>query len=164
MNDEINEILKKLKDDDWYEKLDLTEEKWIELRWEETHLLLDYITNLQQEIETRQYDINNLTYQLAKEKSRIDKAVEYIENSPLYETTYDYNMEEELEIQNVSDETASNKLLNILNGRSDVKKHINKYGDKYKVYLKDKTIIISFIGEQLEEIFKEYNVKYEKVE
>ena len=119
MNDEINEILKKLKDDDWYEKLDLTEEKWIELRWEETHLLLDYITNLQQEIETRQYDINNLTYQLAKEKSRREKAVEYIENSPLYETTYDYNMEEELEIQNVSDETASNKLLNILNGRSD---------------------------------------------
>lgn len=53
-------------------------------------------------------------------KSRIEKAVKYIENTPLYETTYDYNMEEELEIQNVSDETASNKLLEILNGRSDV--------------------------------------------
>lgn len=47
---------------------------------------------------------------------------------------------------------------------SDLQKHINNYGDKYKVYLKDKTIIISFIGEQLEEIFKEYNVKYEKME
>lgn len=47
---------------------------------------------------------------------------------------------------------------------SDLKNHINNYGDKYKVYLKDKTIIISFIGGQLEEIFKEYNVKYEKVE
>lgn len=49
-------------------------------------------------------------------QQRIEKAVEYIENTPLYETTYDYNMEEELEIQNVSDETASNKLLNILRG------------------------------------------------
>ena len=47
---------------------------------------------------------------------RIEKAVEYIENTPLYETTYDYNMEEELELQNVSDETASNDLLNILKG------------------------------------------------
>ena len=39
------------------------------------------------------------------------------QNTPLYETTYDYNIEEELEIQNVSDETASNKLLDILNGK-----------------------------------------------
>lgn len=46
---------------------------------------------------------------------------------------------------------------------SDEIKHINKYGDKYKVYLKDKILIVSFIGKQLEEIFKEYNVKYEKV-
>ena len=52
-------------------------------------------------------------------KSRCEKAAEYINNNPLYETTYDYNVEEELEIQNVSDETASNDLLNILNGRSD---------------------------------------------
>ena len=38
---------------------------------------VDHITNLQEEKETRQYDINNLTYQLAKEKSKIDKAIEY---------------------------------------------------------------------------------------
>ena len=49
MNDEIKEILDKLKDDNWYDELDLTGEMWIELRWKETHLLLDYITNLQQD-------------------------------------------------------------------------------------------------------------------
>ena len=96
-------------------------------------ILLDYITNLQQENERLKEDnkeeikinymfvskCDSLNVQLQDYKSRIEKAVEYIENTPLYETTYDYNMEEELEIQNVSDETASNKLLNILNGRSD---------------------------------------------
>ena len=38
------------------------------------------------------------------------------------------------------------------------------YGDEYKVYLKDgKMILLWFIGGQLEKIFKDYNVKYEKV-
>ena len=46
----------------------------------------------------------------------------------------------------------------------DLEKHIHVYGNRYKVYLKDKIITIDFIGKQLEEIFKEYNVKYEKVE
>ena len=62
-------------------------------------------------------DYQDMEQKLEDYKTRIEKAVEYIENTPLYETTYDYNMEEELEIQNVSDETASNKLLNILNGK-----------------------------------------------
>jgi len=48
---EIKEIIDKLKDGNWYDELDLTGEIWIELRWKETHLLLDYITNLQQENE-----------------------------------------------------------------------------------------------------------------
>jgi hypothetical protein len=56
---------------------------------------------------------------IEKANKKIDKAIEYIENTPLYETTYDYNMEEELEIQNVSDETASNDLLNILRGNDE---------------------------------------------
>lgn len=47
MNNEIKEILDKLKDGNWYDELDLTGTMWIELKWEETHLLLDYITNLQ---------------------------------------------------------------------------------------------------------------------
>ena len=51
MNKEIKEILDKLKDDSWYDKLDLTGDKWIELKQTETKSLLYYITNLQQEIE-----------------------------------------------------------------------------------------------------------------
>ena len=70
-------------------------------------------------VRKQERELEKLKKELKDYKSRIEKAVEYIENTPLYETTYDYNMEEELEIQNVSDETASNKLLNILNGRSD---------------------------------------------
>ena len=66
-----------------------------------------------------EYDKETLRDMVDELQERIEKAVKYIENTPLYETTYDYNMEEELEIQIVSDETASNKLLNILNGRSD---------------------------------------------
>lgn len=47
MNDEIKEILDKLKDDDWYDELDLTGDKWIELKQTETKQILDYIANLQ---------------------------------------------------------------------------------------------------------------------
>lgn len=88
-------------------------------------LLLDYITNLEQKYQDAiNQSIEDHKYASKKEdealdyKSRIEKANEFIKNTPLYEITYDYNMEDELEIQNVSDETASNKLLNILNGRS----------------------------------------------
>ena len=49
MKDEIKEILDKLKDDDWYDELDLTGDKWIELKQTETKQILDYITNLQQD-------------------------------------------------------------------------------------------------------------------
>ena len=44
--------------------------------------LLDYITNLQQENEIRQQDINNLTYQLAKMKAENERLKE--ENTKLY--------------------------------------------------------------------------------
>ena len=47
-------------------------------------------------------------------QQRIDKAIEYIENTPLYTETYDYNTEDNLELQYVSDEKAYNDLLNIL--------------------------------------------------
>ena len=46
-NKEIEEILDKLKDKDWYEELDLTGTKWIELKQEETNLLLSYIEQLE---------------------------------------------------------------------------------------------------------------------
>ena len=54
MNDEIKEILDKLKNDDWNDELDLTGDKWIELKQTETKQILDCITNLQQENKTLQ--------------------------------------------------------------------------------------------------------------
>ena len=117
MNDVIKEIL------EFKENADLKK-----LSCDEIAILKDYITNLQQENErlTRtvvDYDetLLRVENEYEKLKARIDKAIEYIENTPLYETTYDYNMEEELEIQSVSDETASNNLLNILRGKDNGK-------------------------------------------
>lgn len=46
-NKEIEELLDKLKDKDWYDELDLTGTKWIELKQEETNLLLSYIEQLE---------------------------------------------------------------------------------------------------------------------
>lgn len=125
MNDEIKEIIKKLKDDGWYEELDLTGEMWIELRWKETHLLLDYITNLQQENErlketnvycnrtdcvgrikdSKKYDS---VYQEKEDyKSRIEKAVEYIKHKWFVEGQQRNNYK------------FDNDVIDILNGRSD---------------------------------------------
>lgn len=140
MNDEIKEIDRIIIN--VKRKLQFSpDRRFVELfNKEDIQQLLDYITNLQEENERLKELVNPKTQifidtqdmeerygeELYKEylekqvkdyKSRIEKAVEYIENTPLYETTYDYNMEEELEIQNVSDETASNKLLDILNGK-----------------------------------------------
>ena len=52
------------------------------------------------------------------EKAKNDKAIKYIENTPLYTETYDYNMEDNLELNYVSDEKAHNDLLNILRGEN----------------------------------------------
>ena len=49
-------------------------------------------------------------------KKRCQLAIEYIENNSLYEIIYDYNVDDEQELQYVSDETATNGLLNILKG------------------------------------------------
>lgn len=59
MREEIKEILDKLKDDEWYEELDLTGDKWIELKQTETNKILDYITNLQQENEDLKNRLEN---------------------------------------------------------------------------------------------------------
>lgn len=67
MNDEIKEILDKLKDNNWYEELDLTGTKWIELQQEETNQLLNYITNLQEENEHLRTQVNtykNIVYKI----------------------------------------------------------------------------------------------------
>ena len=136
MKDEIKEILDKLKDKDWYEELDLTGDKWIELKQTETKQILDYITNLQEENEEIKMtnlaladditknkiikqevlteccgisigEIPMLKIQNDEYKQRIDKAIEYIE-SYLDNTGW-------LEIGSQDVEV----LINLLQGKSD---------------------------------------------
>ena len=51
-----------------------------------------------------------------KYKEVIDKAIEYIENNPLYEEEYDYDYEENSYLSGIDDETAKKDLLKILRG------------------------------------------------
>lgn len=74
---------------------------------EELRKSLDFVN---EERERLQYDIDNLTYQLAKEKSKIKKALECLAN--------------EFKTENICGEQISliksrNKLIDILNGRSN---------------------------------------------
>ena len=91
MNNEIKEILGILRRCTYGSEVYLIKEHG-------ATLLLDYITNLQHTKEYLCEVLHEQDLELQDYKSRIEKAVEYIENTPLYETTYDYNMEEELEI------------------------------------------------------------------
>lgn len=50
-------------------------------------------------------------------KSRIEKAVEYIENNNLYDEILDYDYEENPYVSYTTDEYVKDKLLNILNGK-----------------------------------------------
>lgn len=47
-------------------------------------------------------------------QQKINKAIEYIENNPLYEEEYDYDYEENSYLSGVSDEIAKKDILNIL--------------------------------------------------
>ena len=73
MGNEIKEILNKLKDANWYNELDLTGTMWIELTWEETHLLLNYITNLEQKNERLTQGVALLTNKIIDMKREIGK-------------------------------------------------------------------------------------------
>lgn len=59
-----------------------------------------------EELERKNKRLNNI----------INNAIEYINNNSLYEEIYDYNTDDEQELQYVSDETATNDLLNLLQG------------------------------------------------
>lgn len=72
MNKEIEEILDKLKDKDWYEELDLTGTKWIELK-----LLLSYIEQLEKKVELGEH-YKHLYSEVKKQK---DDVVEYIKSN-----------------------------------------------------------------------------------
>lgn len=85
MNNEIQEILDKLKDNKWYNILDLTDDKWIDLKQIETNQILDYITSLEQEIaRLKEQSYINIkrnieAYKIVEDyESRIEKAVKYI--------------------------------------------------------------------------------------
>lgn len=104
MNDELKEILHYLKIENGHCSS--------ELSYEETRLLLDYITNLQQENQDLSrvcelYGKSLYNAELTDYKSRIEKAVEYIKEDMYSEPNELYGLID------------GEHLLNILNGRSD---------------------------------------------
>lgn len=88
MNEEIKEILDKLKDVNWYDELDLTRTMWIELTWKETHLLLDYITNLQKKYENAVEDYELEKYKNIKALSWTNRVIEIIKQQPSEDDTW----------------------------------------------------------------------------
>lgn len=91
MNDEIKEILDRLDFEEW--EVDLYK---VPITWCELYDIRDYITNLQQENEelkknqryykngvfSLEYDKETLSDMVDDYKSRVEKAVEYINNNP----------------------------------------------------------------------------------
>lgn len=65
--------------------------------------------------ENSEKSFRNCLNKLTDYKSRIDKAIEYIESHSLYEEEYDYDYEENSYLSGISDEVAKKDLLNILN-------------------------------------------------
>jgi len=120
MNDDIKEILRTLKAKSTIYEYCLKENISYNDESYEAHLLLDYITNLQQEnekniemlndiIKEQDGKLTNLQQEKEDYKSRCEKAVEYIN---YYGTTPEEN----------DDTTCRHilkSLLNTLNGRSD---------------------------------------------
>lgn len=66
--------------------------------------------------ELLQIDQVDLILKYLYQEQRINKAIEYIENNLLYEEIYDYDLEDIQELKSVSDEKATNELLDILKG------------------------------------------------
>lgn len=130
MNDEIKEILDFIKD-----YIDRCSNSKLDCRFEykDIKLLLDYITNLQQENERLKGAIEvvkNTNKLLIQQKARIqddldmldkriDKAIEYI-NKYLYKW-YDLNGEEYIEPRQFEKDVDASVLLNILQNGGDDK-------------------------------------------
>ena len=114
MTNEIKELIDKLKDNDWYEVLDLTGTKWIELKQEETNQLLDYITNLQEENKHLNLQLDQALKDYEELQIKIDKAVEYINGFESIKAYYEY--EECGYTEYNYDESFKQDLLDILRG------------------------------------------------
>ena len=82
------------------------------IRWET-------IEELQQAKDKLQNDYQEAVDKITDLQQRIDKAIEYIKNKPLYTETYDYNEEDNLELKYTDDEIARNDLLEILGVRNE---------------------------------------------
>ena len=61
-------------------------------------------------------DYKKLKQENQRLQERINIAIEYIENNPLYEEEYDYDYEENSYLSGIDDETAKKDLLKILRG------------------------------------------------
>lgn len=65
------------------------------------------------------YNIDNLKEVIITAwelQERINKAIDYMENNPLYEEEYDYDYEENSYLSGIDDEIAKKDLLEILKG------------------------------------------------
>ena len=98
MNDKIKEILYGLRK---YDGIQQENERLKTKTKEQSLLLIDY---------------QDMEQKLENYKSRIEKAVEYIENNSLYDEILDYDYEENPYILYTTDEYVKDNLLNILNG------------------------------------------------
>lgn len=123
MSDEIKEILDNLKNENNYQVDCNDGSAFKELFANEINLLLDYITNLQEENKELNDDNiwwNNRFKAVERDnrdyKSRNKKAIEYIENNTLYSEDYDYDDEDNLQFQGAYDYKATEDLLEILKG------------------------------------------------
>ena len=145
MNEEIKEIFKEWKQFlSWcYENNDKT----VEIHRDKVKYIIDYITNLQQEIEKLNDDKRCMLVQLYKANDYRDKvkqenerlkewkedllkenielenirkeAIEYIKNTTLFTEDYDYDYEENLVWKCATDDKGREDLLNILQGSED---------------------------------------------
>lgn len=88
---------------------------------EDYYKINKYIEKLEEEIKRQskaQVILDDELADLIDYKSRIDKAIEYIENNSLYEEEYDYDYEENSYLIGTDDETAKKELLAILQGEN----------------------------------------------
>lgn len=69
---------------------------------------------LKSEIEEAKRIFQKYLEYIDERDERINKAIEYIENNPLYEEEYDYDYEENSYLSGVNDEIAKKDLLKIL--------------------------------------------------
>lgn len=87
---------------------------WLDESERENKQLKEEIKKINSIIDKQDRDIVTLSKGNKQLKERINKAIEYIENNPLYEEKYDYDYEENSYLSGINDEIAKKDLLEIL--------------------------------------------------